>query len=60
LLPQTIASIGDDNIVISTDWPHDDSACPEAISTFPSVEGVAEESKRKILWDNCAHLYGVG
>ncbi len=59
LLPQTIASIGDDNIVISTDWPHDDSAYPRAISTFLGLEGVAEDSKRKILWDNCARLYGV-
>jgi len=59
LLAQTIASIGDDNIVISTDWPHDDSAYPQAIDTFLGLEGVSAESKRKILWDNCARLYGV-
>ena len=59
LLAHTIASIGDDNIVISTDWPHDDSAYPQAIDTFLGLEGVSEESKRKILWDNCARLYGV-
>ena len=59
LLAQTIASIGDDNIVISTDWPHDDSAYPQAINTFLGLEGVSDASKRKILWDNCARLYGV-
>ena len=54
-----IPAIGDDNIVISTDWPHDDSAYPRAIDTFLGLEGVSEESKRKILWDNCARLYGL-
>jgi predicted TIM-barrel fold metal-dependent hydrolase len=59
LLRYTVAAIGDDNIVISTDWPHDDSAYPNAIDTFLGLEGVSDESKRKILWDNCARLYGL-
>jgi predicted TIM-barrel fold metal-dependent hydrolase len=54
-----IQAMGDDNIVISTDWPHDDSAYPRAIDTFLQLDGVSEASKRKILWDNCARLYGV-
>jgi predicted TIM-barrel fold metal-dependent hydrolase len=45
--------------VISTDWPHDDSAYPRAIDTFLGLEGVSESTKRKILWDNCARLYGL-
>jgi predicted TIM-barrel fold metal-dependent hydrolase len=53
----TIAAIGDENIVISTDWPHDDAAYPQAIESFLAMEGVSDESKRKILWDNCARLY---
>jgi uncharacterized protein len=55
----TIEAIGDDNIVISSDWPHDDSAYPRAIETFLQLDGVSEASKRKILWDNCARLYGI-
>ena len=55
-----IPSMGDDNIVISTDWPHDDSAYPRAVETFLGLEGVSETTKRKILWDNCARLYGLG
>jgi predicted TIM-barrel fold metal-dependent hydrolase len=55
----TIEAIGDENIVISTDWPHDDSAYPHAIETFLQLDGVSEASKRKILWDNCARLYGI-
>jgi predicted TIM-barrel fold metal-dependent hydrolase len=52
-----IPAMGDDNIVISSDWPHDDSAYPRAIDTFLALPGVSDESKRKILWDNCARLY---
>jgi predicted TIM-barrel fold metal-dependent hydrolase len=60
VIRHAIPVIGDDNIVISTDWPHDDSAYPRAIDTFLALEGVSEESKRKILWDNCARLYNLG
>jgi predicted TIM-barrel fold metal-dependent hydrolase len=55
-----LPSMGDDNIVISTDWPHDDSAYPRAVETFLGLEGVTESTKRKILWDNCARLYSIG
>ena len=40
----TIKAIGDENIVISTDWPHDDSAYPHAIETFLQLDGVSEAS----------------
>ncbi len=52
-----IDAYGDGNLVISTDWPHDDSSYPQAINTFLSLPDVSDESKRKILWDNCARLY---
>ena len=57
LAAQTIVTLGDDNIVISSDWPHDDSAYPRATDSFLELEGVSKDSKRKILWDNCARLY---
>lgn len=57
LLPQTLTVLGDDNIVISSDWPHDDSAYPHAIDEFLALEGVSAETRRKVLWDNCARLY---
>ena len=58
-LPEVIAALGDDAWVISTDWPHDDSGYPHAMDTFLSLPGLSDDSRRKILWDNCARLYGL-
>jgi predicted TIM-barrel fold metal-dependent hydrolase len=57
VLKQVIESIGDDSIVVSTDYPHSDGLFPEAIDEFVRLEGVSDKSKAKILWDNCARLY---
>lgn len=52
----TLQSVGDDNIVFSTDFPHEDSAFPNAVNTFLKQD-FPKRSKQKILWDNCARLY---
>ena len=52
-----VKKLGDDTLVFSTDYPHSDSHFPEATSLFLKLP-LSEESKRKILWDNCARLYG--
>ena len=57
VLPDVIRRIGDDRIVVSTDYPHGDGLFPVAIDSFIGLENVSESSKRKILWDNCARLY---
>jgi len=43
--------------VLSTDWPHDDSRFPHAIDGFLTMAPLPQDSKRKVLWDNCARLY---
>jgi predicted TIM-barrel fold metal-dependent hydrolase len=58
-LPMIIDLIGDDNIVFSTDYPHGDSDFPNAVDEFLEMDGVATDSRRKILWDNCARLYNM-
>jgi len=58
-LRQVIEAIGDDNIVVSTDYPHSDGLFPTAIEEFVGLEGVTDKSKSKILWDNCARLYNL-
>jgi uncharacterized protein len=57
LAKYVVAELGDDNLVLSTDWPHDDSRFPHAIDAFLQLPHLGAESKRKILWDNCARLY---
>ena len=52
----TIDFLGNDNLVYSTDYPHGDSRYPHATDTFLELP-LAEEDKRKILWDNCARFY---
>ena len=59
LVKYTIQAVGDGNLVISTDWPHNDSAYPHAIETFLGLDGVPTSSQQKILWDNCARLYNI-
>jgi predicted TIM-barrel fold metal-dependent hydrolase len=53
-----IKRVGDDSVVISTDYPHADSHWPNAIKQFMAME-MPNESRKKILWDNCARLYGI-
>src|SRR2546425_6032649 len=55
---QVIDYMGDDTIVFSTDWPHLDSKYPQAVESFMKLP-ISDESKRKILWDNCARYYGM-
>ena len=58
LVADVIKRIGDDNVVISTDYPHADSHWPNAINHFMGVD-IPSGARKKILWDNCARLYGV-
>ena len=54
-----IELLGDDRIVFSTDYPHGDSDFPHGVDEFLEMDSVAKESQKKILWDNCARLYGL-
>jgi predicted TIM-barrel fold metal-dependent hydrolase len=56
LVKNVIEYLGDDNIVISTDYPHIDCRWPHALDEF-LMTPISEQSKKKILWDNCARLY---
>jgi predicted TIM-barrel fold metal-dependent hydrolase len=59
VLAQVIEAVGDDSIVVSTDYPHSDGLFPTAIEEFVALPGVSQASKAKILWDNCARLYNL-
>ncbi|MDH3442925.1 MAG: amidohydrolase, partial [Deltaproteobacteria bacterium] len=53
-----IEQVGNGHLVFSTDYPHVDSRYPEAVNHFLQLP-LAEEDKRKILWDNCAAYYAM-
>ena len=57
LVTDVIARLGDEHLVISTDYPHPDSAFPNAMDEFFSLE-LPDETRRRVLWDNTARLYG--
>ncbi|PYO34004.1 MAG: hypothetical protein DMD86_09450, partial [Candidatus Rokuibacteriota bacterium] len=40
-------------------YPHWDSDYPRAVEEFLELP-VSDDTKRRILWDNCARLYGLG
>lgn len=50
--------MGNDRIVFSTDYPHGDSKYPNSVDRFLRID-ISDEDKRKILWDNCAYIYGL-
>ncbi|HIM46053.1 MAG TPA: hypothetical protein EYM34_07310, partial [Alphaproteobacteria bacterium] len=58
LVAQVVDRYGDDNIVMSIDYPHADGGYPNGTEEFISLPGVGLESKKKIMWDNCRRLYG--
>jgi predicted TIM-barrel fold metal-dependent hydrolase len=59
-IPYILQCAGDDNILIGTDYGHfDPSSEVDAISIFKGMEGISEESMRKILSDNPKVLYGI-
>jgi predicted TIM-barrel fold metal-dependent hydrolase len=63
LAPVFVEHVGDDYLMIATDYPHSD-----AIDKFPdktvgaisSNDKISAESRRKILWDNPTKSFGLG
>ena len=53
-----VNKMGPDYFVVSSDYPHSDGAFPDAIQQFLGLP-LSDEQRRKILWDNCARLYGI-
>ena len=54
-----VETIGDDNVVFATDFPHPDAKYPHAVDTFLAMPKLSEDSKSKILWDNPKRFYGA-
>ena len=53
-----VQAFGDENIVFSTDFPHADARFPHAVDSLLGLP-LSDTTKRKVLWDNPARLYGI-
>ena len=58
-LHYVVDSAGNQNIVFSSDYPHHDSEFPGSVKDFLSNDKLTDETKRAVLWDNCARLYAL-
>ena len=54
-----IDEVGDDVLLMSTDYPHGDSKYPRAIDTFLARPELTGSAKRKALWDNPVRFYNL-
>ena len=48
--------VGDDVLMYASDYPHAESHFPESADIVAGWD-MAEERKRKLLWDNAVRLY---
>jgi hypothetical protein len=58
-LPAAIATVGDDLILYSSDYPHTDSKFPNSVRAVREREDLSDESKDKVLGANAARFYGL-
>jgi uncharacterized protein len=57
-----VEHVGDDYLIMATDYPHADAAekFPEhTVGDLAKNNVLSETTRRKILWDNPARLYGI-
>jgi predicted TIM-barrel fold metal-dependent hydrolase len=62
LVVDVVDRVGEDVLIVATDYPHSD-----AVDKFPDHtigdltrnEQLSDQTKRKILWDNPARIYGI-
>lgn len=53
-----VEAVGDDRLVTTSDYPHGDAKYPGGMDQFMKLP-LSDSSKKKILWDNPARLYGL-
>jgi predicted TIM-barrel fold metal-dependent hydrolase len=59
-IKQVIDVMGDNNIVLSTDFGHPEGwKYTRAVEELMEVPGVSADSKRKIMWDNSLKLHAL-
>ena len=57
-IPLAVQGIGSHKILFSTDYPHFDSS-GNAVNEFLALEGISNDDRQRILWDNAATFFGL-
>ena len=63
LVPAFVEHVGNDYLTMATDYPHSDciGKFPDlTVGALSSNENLSNETRRKILWDNPARMFGLG
>jgi predicted TIM-barrel fold metal-dependent hydrolase len=59
-IKQVIDTVGDENIVIATDFSHPEGRnYSKAVKEVHELPDVSDNSKRKMMWDNALKLYPI-
>jgi len=59
-LPFVAELIGDDHLVLGSDYCHPEGMCPFTMQALAERDDLSEATRRKILHENPARLYGLG
>ena len=62
LAPAYVEHVGDDYLVIATDYPHSDciGKFPDrTVGDLTNNDHISQDGRRKILWDNPKRLYSL-
>jgi len=56
-LPAVVAAIGEDRLVIGSDYCHPEGMCPFTMTAFADRDDLSINARKKILYDNPKRLY---
>jgi predicted TIM-barrel fold metal-dependent hydrolase len=58
-LSEAIEEIGEDHVLLATDYPHHDSVFPRTVSTIKARSDITGKQKQLILGENAARLLNL-
>lgn len=59
LLPATVAMVGADHVLFSSDYPHSDSKFPESVKAVRERDDLSDQEKEKVLGANAERFYRI-
>jgi predicted TIM-barrel fold metal-dependent hydrolase len=59
LVPAVIETVGDGQVLYSSDYPHTDSKFPYSVKCVKERTDISERSREKILGENALRFYGL-